>query len=83
VLATFAILQAAVARWIMLISGVSPLQQVLIATVIVDLMLLTVIAIDGRGRVRSTSPALHSSWWCSICGSRYCGRRSGSTSPIG
>lgn len=52
VLATFSILQAAIARLIMLIPSIGQPLRITIGTIIVDLMLLTVIAIDSRAQRR-------------------------------
>ena len=52
VLATFGILQAAIARWIMLIPAIGQPLRVFLGAVIVDLMLLAVIWIDARARGR-------------------------------
>jgi hypothetical protein len=51
-LATFSILQAAVARWIMLIPSIGQPLRILIGAALVDLMLLAVIVIDSRARGR-------------------------------
>lgn len=52
VLATFSILQAAIARLIMLIPSIGQPLRVTLGTIIVDLMLLTVIAVDSRAQRR-------------------------------
>lgn len=52
VLATFSILQAAIARLIMLIPSIGQPLRITIGTIIVDLMLLTVIALDSRAERR-------------------------------
>lgn len=52
VLATFSILQAAIARLIMLIPSIGQPLRITIGTIMVDLMLLTVIAMDSRAQRR-------------------------------
>jgi hypothetical protein len=57
VLATLSILQAAIARWIMLIPDIGQPTRILIGAVIVDVLLLTVAWVDTRAQGR-----LHPAW---------------------
>jgi hypothetical protein len=50
VLATFGILQAAIARWIMLVPAIGQPLRILIGAVIVDLMIIAVALVDARAR---------------------------------
>lgn len=52
VMATFGILQAAIARWIMLIPAISQPTRILIGALIVDAMILAVALVDARARGR-------------------------------
>lgn len=55
--ATFGILQAAIARWIMLIPTINQPQRVLLGAVIVDVLLVAVALLDARRRRR-----MHPAW---------------------